>query len=99
MSKFSVTATELVRAANILSEDNNQFRARVNELITCASELAAMWEGEANNQFNTAFKNDQEQWSDFAVLIDQYVEALNTVACAYARAEETNISTATTRTY
>ena len=99
MSKFSVTATELVSAANMLSEDNNQFRARVNDLVTCASELASMWEGEANNQFNTAFNNDQERWSEFAVLIDQYVEALNAVARAYAQAEETNVSTAATRTY
>ena len=99
MSKFSVTANELVNAANNLSEDNNQFRARVNDLITCANELASMWQGEANTQFNNAFNNDQERWTEFATLIDQYVEALGTVAQAYATEEETNVSTASTRTY
>lgn len=99
MSRFSVTANELVNAANNLSEDNNQFRARVNDLITCANELASMWQGEANNQFNNAFNTDQERWTEFATLIDQYVEALGTVAQTYATAEETNVSTASTRTY
>lgn len=99
MSKFSVTANELVSSANMLTEDNNQFRSRVNDLVTCASELASMWQGEANTQFNNAFNNDQERWSEFATLIDQYVEALNTIAQTYSTAEETNVSTATTRTY
>lgn len=99
MSKFSVTANELVNAANMLVEDNNQFRNRVNDLINCAMELANMWQGEANTQFNNAFNSDQERWAEFATLIDQYAESLNTVAQAYAMAEETNVSTATTRTY
>ena len=99
MSKFSVTANELTNAAGYLSEDNNQFRSRVNDLINCASELASMWQGEANTQFNNAFNTDQERWAEFAALIDQYVEALNQVAQTYAVAEETNVSTASTRTY
>lgn len=99
MSRFSVTANELVNAASNLGEDNNQFRARVNDLITCANELASMWQGEANSQFNNAFNTDQERWTEFAALIDQYVEALGTVAQTYAAAEETNVSTASTRTY
>ena len=99
MSKFSVTANELVNSASMLSENNNQFRNRVNDLINCATELASMWQGEANSQFNNAFNTDQERWTEFAALIDQYVEALNTVAQAYATAEEANVSTATSRTY
>ena len=99
MSKFSVTANELINSANMLSENNNQFRSRVNDLITCATELASMWQGEANNQFNNAFNTDQERWAEFANLIDQYVQALITVAQTYATAEETNVSTASTRTY
>lgn len=99
MSKFSVTANELTTAASYLSEDNSQFRSRVNDLVTCASELASMWQGEANTQFNNAFNTDQERWTEFASLIDQYVEALTQAAQTYATAEETNVSTATTRTY
>ena len=99
MSKFSVTASELISTANYLSEENNQFRSRVNDLVNCASELSSMWEGEANAQFNNAFNTDKERWSEFANLIDQYVEAIKTIAQTYANAEEANVSTATTRTY
>lgn len=99
MSKFSVAANELNNVVNVLVEDNNQFRSRVNDLMNCASELASMWQGEANSQFNNALNTDQERWAEFAALIDQYVEALRTVIQAYANAEDANVSTATNRTY
>ena len=99
MSKFSVTAAELNNTISVLSEDNNQFRARVNDLMSCAQELAAMWQGEANSRFNNALNTDQERWAEFAALIDQYTEALRQILQTYATAEEANSSTATTRSY
>lgn len=99
MSKFSVTASELNNTVSTLVEDNNQFRARVNDLMTCANELATMWQGEANTRFNNALNSDQERWTEFANLIDQYAEALRQILQTYATAEEQNTSTASTRTY
>lgn len=99
MSRFSVTAAELNNTVQVLVEDNNQFRARVSDLMNCASELASMWQGEANNKFNMALNTDQERWAEFAALIDQYAEALNVIGQTYARAEEANAATAATRTY
>lgn len=99
MSKFSVTANELSNTISTLVEDNNQFRARVNDLMNCAMELANMWQGAANGRFNNALNNDQERWAEFAALIDQYSEALRVILQTYNTAEETNVSTATTRTY
>lgn len=96
MSKFTVTASELTSAAAQISEDNNQFRARVQDLITCADELSAMWEGEANTTFMTYFNNNQGNWITFANLIDQYVTALQNVAQIYLTAEATNVETAKT---
>ena len=99
MSRFSVTAAELNNTVQVLVEDNNQFRTRVSDLMNCASELASMWQGEANNKFNMALNTDQERWAEFAALIDQYAEALNVIGQTYARAEEANAATAATRTY
>lgn len=99
MSRFSVTAAELNNAVSTLVEDNNQFRSRVSDLMNCANELASMWQGEANSQFNNALNTDSERWAEFAALIDQYSEALRTIITTYANAEEANISTATTRSY
>lgn len=99
MSRFSVTAAELTNAVSSLAENNNQFRTRVSELMNCAQELASMWQGEANNRFNTALNSDQERWNEFAALIDQYNEALQQIIQIYNNAEEQNVSTATTRSY
>lgn len=99
MSRFSVTAAELSNAVSVLAENNNQFRARVNDLMTCAQELASMWQGEANNRFNTALNSDQERWAEFAALIDQYNEALRQIIQIYSTAEEGNTATATNRSY
>lgn len=99
MSRFSVTASELTNAVSVLAEDNNQFRARVNDLMTCAQELATMWQGESNNRFNNALNTDQERWAEFANLIDQYNEALQAIIQIYNNAEQNNVSTASTRTY
>ena len=99
MSRFSVTTAELNNVVNTLSSDNQQFRARVNDLMVCAQELAAMWQGEANTRFNNALNTDQERWSEFAMLIDQYSQALGDIIRIYSNAEMNNTSTATTRTY
>ena len=99
MSRFTVAASELTNAVSVLAEDNNQFRARVSDLMNCAQELASMWQGEANTRFNTALNSDQERWAEFAALIDQYAEALQQILQTYATAEEQNSSTATTRSY
>ena len=88
MSRFTVAASELTNAVSVLAEDNNQFRARVS-----------MWQGEANNRFNTALNTDQERWHEFAALIDQYNEALQQIIQVYNNAEENNVSTASTRAY
>ena len=99
MSRFSVTAAELSNAVSTLAEDNNQFRSRVSELMNCAQELASMWQGEANNRFNTALNSDQERWAEFAALTDQYNEALRQIIQIYSTAEEGNTATATNRSY
>lgn len=99
MSRFTVAASELTNAVSVLAEDNNQFRSRVSDLMNCAQELASMWQGEANNRFNTALNTDQERWHEFAALIDQYNEALQQIVQVYNNAEESNVSTASTRAY
>lgn len=99
MSRFSVTAAELNSAVNTLTEDNNQFRSRVSDLMNCAQELASMWQGESNDRFNAALNNDQERWAEFATLIDQYTEALQNIIQIYNNAEEANANTAATRNY
>lgn len=99
MSKYSITAPEVTNMIRTLEADNTQFRARISELMDCAVELAAMWQGEANDRFNTALNNDHSRWVEFAALIDQYNEAMVNVVNIYSNAESANVDTSTTRTY
>ena len=97
MAKFQVTTAELKAAIADLQEKNGTFKNKVSELEQ--SQQRAQWQGDANTAFNTAFENDKAQWTTFSTLIDQYIQALQTILQTYEQAEATNTSTATNRSY
>ena len=99
MSKYTVNATEMQNAIRDLSSSNTEFKNRVTELEGEQQNLAGMWQGDANTAFNNAFQNDKGQWSTFAALVDQYIEALSSILQVYQTAESTNLETAKNRTY
>ena len=99
MSKFEVTTSEMKRVISDLTADNSEFKSRVSELQELQQELTAEWQGDANTSFNTAFNNDKSQWDTFASLIEQYIQALQSIMETYEQAEATNRETAATRSY
>lgn len=99
MSRFAINPAELSNTANVLAENNNQFRSRINDLMNAAQELASMWQGEANNAFNAALSTDQERWISFANLVDQHVEVLREIVQHSHRTESENVDIASRRTY
>lgn len=99
MAAFQVTSSELKAKANELRELNAQFKTQAGNLETQEGSLVTMWEGEARNAFDTAFKNDKAQMDNFYNLIEQYCVALENIAAKYDLAESQNVSTASTRTY
>lgn len=99
MAAFQVTSSELKAKANELRELNAQFKTQAGNLETQEGSLVTMWEGEARNAFDTAFKNDKTQMDNFYNLIEQYCVALENIAAKYDLAESQNVSTASTRTY
>ena len=96
MAKFQVTTAELKAAIADLQEKNGTFKNKVSELEQSQQALRAQWQGDANTAFNTAFENDKAQWTTFSTLIDQYIQALQTILQTY---EATNTATANTRSY
>ena len=92
MAAFMVTSSELKSKANELRNLNAQFKSQEGSLVS-------MWEGEARDAFDMAFKNDKTQMDNFYNLIEQYCAALETIAAKYEAAEARNLSTAQTRTY
>ena len=99
MAKFQVTTAELKAAIADLQEKNGTFKNKVSELEQSQQALRAQWQGDANTAFNTSFENDKAQWTTFSTLIDQYIQALQTILQTYEQAEATNTATANTRSY
>ena len=99
MAKFQVTTAELKAAIADLQEKNGTFKNKVSELEQSQQALRAQWQGDASTAFNTAFENDKAQWTTFSTLIDQYIQALQTILRTYEQAEATNTSTASNRSY
>lgn len=99
MAAFQVTSGELKAKSNELRELNTQFRTQIENLKTQEGTLTSMWEGEAKNAFDTAFKNDTAQMDNFHNLIEQYCAALDGIAAKYDMAEAQNVSIAQGRSY
>lgn len=99
MAGFEVTVSELKAKANELRDLNSQFKTQVGNLESQEESLCSMWEGEAKNAFDKAFKSDEAQMDNFYNLIEQYCVALENIAAKYDQAENMNTSTAQTRSY
>lgn len=99
MSFIQVTASELRKKAEELKGLNTRFQSQVETLETCEQALKAMWEGQANNTFHSAFVRDKGQMEGFHGAIEQYIAALIVIAAKYEEAEKRNTATAMTRSY
>ena len=99
MAAFQVTSAQLKAKAGELRELNGQFKTQVGNLESQEGSLISMWEGEARNAFDAAFKRDKSQMDNFYNLIVQYCASLESIASQYDMAESRNVSTAQQRTY
>jgi WXG100 family type VII secretion target len=99
MAAFQVTSSQLRAKASELRQMNRQFKSQLGNLDSQERSLNGMWEGDAKNAFEKAFRNDRVQMDNFYSLIEQYCTALENIASKYETAEQRNINTATTRTY
>lgn len=99
MAEILVTAQELRAKAGELRDKNENFKSQVTNLETQEGDLVGMWEGQARDMFDQQFKKDVTQFTNFYTLINEYVQALETIATKYEQAESINYNTAATRTY
>lgn len=70
---------------------NEQYRAKVAELVQIEQALIDMWEGPARNAFHHNFLSDVEEMKAFAKLIDAYIYALDVIAINYRKADQYKI--------
>ena len=99
MADFVVSVSDLKAKVDTLRQLNAQFKSQVGELEATEANLQGMWEGEAKNTFDNAFRSDKIQMDNFYNAVEGYAQRLETIAARYAQAEATNTEIAAERTY
>lgn len=99
MAQITVTSSQVKSKADLLASYNRQLNSQINVLQQIEASLLTMWEGEAKNAFDKAFKSDIKQMQNFYAEINNYVARLKEIVASYEEAEAKNIRTATERTY
>lgn len=99
MAQILVTSAELRNAASTLREYNSNFKNQVASLESSEGALNSQWQGAAKDAFHKAFTNDKAFMDKFAAEIENYCQALETIAAKYDAAESANVETATIRKY
>ncbi len=97
MAEIKVTPRELRTKADELERLNRSFRSEVEKMVGYESQLASMWEGDAQKAFRKAFNDDKIKMDRFALNIDKYILALREDAQKYEEAENKTTNIATTR--
>ncbi len=96
-SSFTVTSQQLRDKAAELRNQNNNLKSQIENLRSQESSLNSMWEGEARQAFKNAFDQDIAKMLEFIKAIEAFIVALINIAEEYEKAENKNISTASTR--
>ncbi len=88
MARFEATISELMNAANRISQAAEDFRNTAQQVFSAAQQLAGTWEGDSQ----VAFVNEQEQanqwYNKMMDIVSTYVESLQKAAEAYQKADE-----------
>lgn len=99
MSQYTVTIQQITAAIETLTQLNSEFKTATSNLETTEGQLCSMWEGEARDTFDGAFKKDKTQMDNFYNAIQQYINVLTQTKEKYLAAEQANTETASTRNY
>lgn len=99
MAQFSLTFQNLKSAIDTLTQLNGQFKSAVGNLESTEQQLCGMWEGQARDTFDAAFKKDKTQMDNFYNAIQQYIQVLTENLNRYQAAEQQNTEIATQRKY
>ena len=94
MAEFIVTAQEVMNKAAELRKINSEYKKAIGELEAEETRLNTMWEGQAHDSFDAAFKRDKVSMENFYTAIENYCVRLDEIAANYASAEAKNINIA-----
>ncbi len=99
MAQYTVTFQQLTTAIETLTQLNSDFKTATSNLESTEGQLCSMWEGEAKDTFDAAFKQDKVQMDNFYNAIQNYINVLQQMLEKYRAAEAANTETAQNRNY
>lgn len=99
MAEIKVTSTTLRSTSDQLRQQISQLKSTIEQLAGTEQTLMGQWDGEAKETFHNAFLSDKGQMETFCTVFETFCQALNTIADGYEKAEQSNTSTASARTY
>ncbi len=88
MGKMTVTPQTMISLADTINGKVGEWNAAVQSIYRLVSELDAMWDGTANEQFKQMFQEDQAKFNNLAQLMTDYTNAIKTAANNYIQGEE-----------
>ena len=63
----------------------------MKQLNDSVNALTSQWEGEAQTKFNQSMNKDIVAMTQFHTLMNQYIDALTTIASKYSTTEQQNV--------
>lgn len=94
---FSVNVKRIRDAAQDLERQNRDFHKRANDLESARRALDGKWDGDSNDAFNRAFRDDKQYMDQFHRVIEEYWRLLLQIADEYEKAERRASQIATQR--
>lgn len=89
---FKTTPEEMITIANKIESEIEKWDASIKEMINLINEMNAMWEGDANHQFNIIIEEDIPKFSRLSTIMEEYRTAIINIANKYIEAENNVIA-------
>ena len=98
MALNRINTQEMRAVANEVEQLAADYAKQVQMLYEAGGELDKMWDGDANDAFNTQLGQDQPRFEAMNKVIGQYVQALRDSAEVYDASEAEAVQTLKTKT-
>lgn len=87
MASMEITPSMMNQVAMDIRTKIDEWRSTVKQIYQLQVELDAMWEGNASDEFNRQFQEDQPKFDNLARMMDEYQQAIVTIADNYVQGD------------
>jgi len=87
MANMEITPSMMNQVASDIKNKIEEWRSAVKQIYQLQAELDAMWDGVAIEEFKRMFAEDQPKYEKLARMMDEYQEALVTMANNYVQGD------------